>query len=343
MSCGLGAVAMIFLLVKHNVDKTEIPTEQVNYDLEKKLETLTSQKKKLNIEKLNLEKNLKTQIQENQILVQNIMDYQGIEKNILSRLKEQRENQISIEKSITNINISKKQDNIFLEGLGETDYLIGLKIEGEKIAIILDTSSSMTDEKLIDIISRKNTSEKNIKNGPKWQRTLRVVQWILARVPKETEYMVIQYAEKANILNGNNWKNNSPKNLQNSFQEVVKIIPNGATNLSSALEVVKSLNGKPDSIYIITDGLPTKGRKNYSNLSIFSNCSSISSSSQKINGKCRERLFNKTVADFKSFSKGLTINVILFPLEGDPSAAPNYWYWTANSGGVTIVPASDWP
>ena len=38
---------------------------------------------------------------------------------------------------------------------GEEDYLLGLKVEGRRIAILIDRSASMTDERLIDIIRRK--------------------------------------------------------------------------------------------------------------------------------------------------------------------------------------------
>ena len=41
----------------------------------------------------------------------------------------------------------------------------GLEIKGKKVGILLDSSSSMTDEKLIDIIKRKTQSDDNIKKS----------------------------------------------------------------------------------------------------------------------------------------------------------------------------------
>ena len=69
----------------------------------------------------------------------------------------------------------------------EEDYLIGLKVEGKRIAILLDRSASMTDAKLVDIITRKLGSNARKKQGPKWHRTIRVARWLLARLPDDSQ------------------------------------------------------------------------------------------------------------------------------------------------------------
>ena len=48
--------------------------------------------------------------------------------------------------------VEKKTDIIKIENKGEENYILGLKVEGRKIIILLDASASMTNEKLIDII-----------------------------------------------------------------------------------------------------------------------------------------------------------------------------------------------
>jgi len=51
---------------------------------------------------------------------------------------------------------------------------LGLKVEGQKIAILVDNSASMTNEKLIDIIKTKHSSKKDKqqakKNGSEQKR-----------------------------------------------------------------------------------------------------------------------------------------------------------------------------
>jgi hypothetical protein len=41
--------------------------------------------------------------------------------------------------------------------------------------------------------------------------------------------------------------------------------------------------------------------------------------------------------------KGVKVNVILLPIEGDPQASPEFWNWTASTGGLLISPAESWP
>ena len=83
--------------------------------------------------------------------------------------------------------------NLSLEGEGQQEYLIGLEIKGKKVGILLDSSASMTDEKLIDIIKRKTNLIINIKKGPKWQRTIRIVKWLLVRLPNDSRVSIISF------------------------------------------------------------------------------------------------------------------------------------------------------
>ena len=36
-------------------------------------------------------------------------------------------------------------------------------------------------------------------------------------------------------------------------------------------------------------------------------------------------------------------NAILFPFEGDPSAAGLYWQLSGRTNGITLIPDNDWP
>jgi hypothetical protein len=63
--------------------------------------------------------------------------------------------------------------------------------------------------------------------------------------------------------------------------------------------------------------------------------------SATISGECRLKLFRQSIRD--SSLRGVTVNVILLPIEGDPDAANEYWAWAAQSGGLVISPAANWP
>ena len=158
MSCGLGAVILMFLLVKKNSQEEikDPPPSQARSEIE----LLKKAENNLIIENNNL-KNIKSKLSnEEKALMLNTEDYE----NILKIQKEKEKiNNIKInelEKEIKQIDIQDDKDNLDLEGEGQQEYLIGLEIKGKKVVILLDSSASMTDEKLIDIIKRKTQSDK---------------------------------------------------------------------------------------------------------------------------------------------------------------------------------------
>ena len=200
----------------------------------------------------------------------------------------------------------------------------------------------MTDEKLIDIIKRKTQSDDNIKKGPKWQRTIRIVKWLLARLPNDSRVTVVKFSNNGKILGEKNWYNNNSKDLSSLYAEVNRVIPKNATNLDAAFSAISKMNDKPDEIFLITDGLPTIGNKN-TDTSFFSNCNSIVGNAKKISGKCREKLFLASINNAKGVISNIKINVILLPLEGDPGASKNFWKLAAQNQGLLFVPSKDWP
>jgi hypothetical protein len=52
------------------------------------------------------------------------------------------------------------------------------------------------------------------------------------------------------------------------------------------------------------------------------------------------RFFDQAVDELP---KGIPVNTILFPMEGDPFAASAFWKLTMASKGSMISPSKDWP
>ena len=63
-------------------------------------------------------------------------------------------------------------------------------------------------------------------------------------------------------------------------------------------------------------------------------------SKRTVSGKQRVKHYNQAI---KRISSGFPINVILFPMEGDPLAASAYWKLAIVTGGSFMTPAEDWP
>jgi len=336
MSCGLGAVVLVFMLVKHDVgnsiDETDLLTKDVQR-LELVQEELQLTLKQLqNISQSETDKiaRLRTRLAQLE---------QSLSQKKLS-LAQKKDQLAALKNDISTRPIAKKEDLVEDDRGGEENYLMGLKIQGKRIAVLLDSSASMTDEKLIHIIKRKNRAEAIKKQGPKWQRAKKTLRWILARVPKTSHLAVISYNASVKTLGKTDWmKADSPATLTVLYQALDAIVPQGATNLQKGLQAISGL-GVTD-LYVITDGLPTVGESRYASLNPFASCSSLLGKSSTISGECRVKLFRQTIKDTRL--DRVKVNVVLLPIEGDPDAVNEYWSWAALSGGLLMSPAVNWP
>jgi VWA domain-containing protein len=336
MSCGLGAIILVFMLVKHNVNDSSVEPDNLKNDI-RNLE----QQKENSLQTL---KNIEQQLTENTLkaaaakrkLAENksILDKKSSDIAVTTKEIE------TLKSDIKDIKVVKKADLIETEQINEENYLLGLKVEGQKIALLVDSSASMTNEKLIDIIKTKNSSSSEKQQAKKWVRTKKVVEWLLARLPQNSDVIVVAFSEKAETLGHQSWvKTSEPASLPTILSALNALTPEGATNLHHGLQTVNKF--APSNLYIITDGLPTKGESNYKSLNPFASCNSLLGNSNIISGECRVKLFKQTITE--SAQSGVQVDVILLPLEGDPDAINQYWYWTAATGGLVISPASNWP
>ena len=336
MSCGLGAIMLVFLLVKHNVDNSVFETDLLKADLQRLQQ---------------LERELQDEIADTLAGKEKTLEQIAIVSHKINRTKadltrtksessKKEHKRSALEETIKKIKIPQEPDIIEDLQVGEENYLIGLRVKGRRIGILVDSSASMTDETLIDIIRRKNSSAVQKKAGLKWQRTKRIVKWLLARVPETSEVSVLTFSGKADYLGGNTWKSgNDGSALRRILNDLDAIVPEGSTNLQAGLEAIAVQ--RPTDLYLVTDGLPTDGDSGYRSLNPFASCSALWGASSKISGECRVELFRHTI-DTASLP-GVTVNVILLPIAGDPQASSEFWQWTSKTRGLIISPAVSWP
>jgi hypothetical protein len=338
MCCGLGALVFLFILIKEapqgsDVSSTDFDLIEEIAELEKKRESLTSISQGV----LNQEASERDRTNEIAKEIQSLDQQITLNERELKSIQKRIEAKSRISDSASN---KVKTDKVQLSGKGEEEYLIGLKVEGKKIAILLDTSSSMTNEKLIDILKTKSSSNKVKVSAAKWKRSQKIVLWILARLPKASQYQVISYNDKVMVLQPGFWSGASDSAALRMTQlELKKLIPFGPTNFEKALRV--AVKKRPSNIYIITDGLPTQGEMNEKLLGSISGCNSFYKNKNIISGQCRIELFSHAIRKYSL--PGTKVNVILLPLEGDPIAAPAYVDWARSTKGMLISPASTWP
>ncbi len=338
MSCGLGAVILVLMLVKY---QSELPDNQSSA-LRADIAAIDSQNRRSQ-ELLQALQNQSSQIRTKlfQLNIQlteletKINNRQNIHRSLKSQLaKLELQADTSIQTSAAPIPVINR---------GLEDYLLGLKVEGEKIIILVDSSASMMGERLIDIIRYKVAPARERRKTPKWQRTSRIVEWLVTKIPTTSEYQVIHFAEQAGFVGGSSWKKGTDsRDAATVLSDLAEITPGGGTNLYTAVTLMRNSAKEFSNVYLITDGMPTQGKAgNLGTASaFFSGCTSIIGKAQTISGKCRHALLDHVISSYKEHAP---VNVILLPLEGDSGAAGAFWQWTAKNTGLLIAPETSWP
>ncbi len=355
MSCGLGAVILILMLVKFDPEidlnapeeVVSTQTQQLRLDIKSLSEHATNLQQTLIDLDAQYEKQLKQHIVTEQKVQKLRLDVQAKQATLSqkqqnidqsrTKLEELTKQRVEfIEKKIKQQSESQKlaKNNIQTKGKETEQYLLGLSVEGKRIGLLIDASASMTDEKLIDIIARKIKKSSDKKAGPKWIRTKRIINWLLSNIPESSEFSVVFYNQEAHMM--------GPKQLMRTTQaqdiaalqkNIDDFIPENATNLAAGLRKMKEINPAITNLYIVTDGLPTQGSS-----TVFSRCVL---NRKTISGECRQQLLQSAVKE--SFGANVPVSIVLLPMEGDPQAANMYWQWAFKTQGILMTPAPSWP
>ncbi|HMN44964.1 MAG TPA: hypothetical protein PKE27_10340 [Povalibacter sp.] len=216
-------------------------------------------------------------------------------------------------------------------GDGDRQYLTGLRVGGSHILIMVDASASMLDETVVNVLRMRNMSESRKLLSEKWRRTLSTVDWLAAQLPLESEFQIYAFNTQTWPLtegSAGKWlKVNDPNALNEALTALRKTVPKDGTSLENAFIAMNTLNPKPDNVILITDGLPTQG-------------TSAPLIKKTVDGDDRLKFFERAIA---KYPKAVPLNVILMPMEGDPSAPSAFWLASRRTGGSFISPAKDWP
>ena len=330
ISCGLGAVILIFLIIKHNGD---IGSDQTD-DLQSQLASLVEQEKVLNEQTLALRQLNSDTEQAGKSLEDQLVNSQGKLVSLKKQNASEEEQNKNLEGEVDAIEIAIPVETVELKGAGQANYIIGLNVEGERIAILIDHSTSMTYPTLDQAIVAKFDTDAQRRSAPKWQRTLRIAKWLITHIPEQSKFAFVGFNGKASMLSpGTSWSSASSQNdLGATLQTLSTIAPLGGTNLEEGVRMALNLRPRPTSIYIVTDGLPTQG-------------SARCAKGPSVTPKCRRDLFLK-VSNYlagKLPSGRVPINVILLPMTGDPDALALFWGWTNMTKGVVLSPSGAWP
>lgn len=345
MSCGFGAVILIFLIINHDTEQDQMV---VNDDLLAALRMLDYQVKQGEEEMFELIEafeDVEARIEDSQ---QNLDSTRRTLTEKLDRLKELEDTSIAekenlealsadIESRETEVKILQAQKAASegtqirtFDGEGDRQYLTGLRIGGRNIVVAVDTSASMLDDTIVNVLRRRNMSEQAQRAAPKWQRTVRTVEWIASQLPLDAEFQLFAFAEETESLlpeDTNDWvPMQDGRSLNSGIERLKEKVPQGGSSLVKLILKIRELSPIPDNVYLITDGLPTQGENR--------------PRSPTVTGKRRLDLFGEAM---NRLPTQIPVNVIMLPMEGDPMASAAYWGVARATGGAFISPSWDWP
>lgn len=332
--CGFGAVLLLFILTtgqKTNFTETDLTDlrdriaamEREISDERTEIERLA---KALAIEDVNLDglreesTDKETKISQRKNELQLLLQQVSTLKDALAKLLEEQQA----------IPTQEEPPAISIPNVDRRQYLTGIRMEGEHVLFIVRASGSMLDETIEGASARLSDPDFKKREAPKWQRTLRSLEWLLASLEPESKFQILLFNEEVTPLlqsRPDDWI--SPGDQQ-SITEVLtrlrQVVPKGAANLERVFSTVRYLPQLPDSIVLLTDGLPTR--------------SDSMLSEGEVGENQRIRFFEIAV---RQLPPRIPVSTILFPFSGDPAGPALFWELANNTRGALVSPSKSWP
>jgi hypothetical protein len=76
------------------------------------------------------------------------------------------------------------------KGEGDRAYLTGLKLRAQHTLILVDSSASMMDETLVNIIRLRNMAPERRRGAEKWRGTVATVEWLMSQLAGDRQFQI---------------------------------------------------------------------------------------------------------------------------------------------------------
>jgi hypothetical protein len=316
--CGFGAVLLLFILTaKAQITESQ---EEASQSMAA-AETLQAAIRETEAKQKALEKEIEALDPQPDSNATSVAQLAAEQERLAKAIEEQAEALAALESEAEPTEQSSSLDR----PSADNSYLSGLRLRAPRAVILLESSGSMLaeDAKGAVAIIQQGTG----RNAKKWLRSKAALRAVLAAIPKGTQVAVFSMAENTQPLSGSSqdpyidpYDNNA---LITLLERLDKLEASGGADLAKALQTVGQLKQRASSLLLIGDGLPT----------------APAPSNGALSEADRVKLFNRAMTIQLSYP----VNTILFPFEGDPSAAGLFWKLSGRTGGITLIPDNDWP
>lgn len=316
--CGFGAVLLLFILT---AKKQIILSDEEGIQSQAAAETLQAAIKEKETEQKALEKQIEALDPQPDTTATSLAQLAAEQE----RLAREVENQAQALQAFKTETQPTEAAASLDRPSADRSYLSGLRLRGPRAVILLESSGSMLAENAADAVSIMQQG--SWQQAEKWLRAKKALKAVLAAIPKGTKVAVFQLAESTSPLSG------SPNDpyidpyddaaLISLLDRLENLAARGGADLAQGMRTVANLKERASSLLLIGDGLPT----------------APAPSGRGLSEPERVNLFNQAMATRPNYP----FNAILFPFEGDPSAAGLFWQLSGRTGGITLIPDNDWP
>lgn len=333
--CGFGAVILVFILTvsqKTTVDKSDVDAardklrkaqQEVTMsqaDLDRLAKVLAAAQLELqDINAKSTQDQLKLTDRKRELLL--MLQQTGALKDALHTL-------LGEKKALPTEDVAPP---VPIPNVDRRQYLTGVKLQGEFVVFVVRTSGSMLDDTIDAAAARLEDSDDKKREAPKWQRVIQSLEWMLASLDPETHFQILFFNEETTPIiptRGEEWFSTKDRKIMTEvITRLHAVVPKGGANLERAFTAIRFLPRLPDSIVLITDGLPTR------------------SDSLPMEGAVEEghriRFFEIAT---KQLPPRIPVSTILYPmLSGDPGAPGLYWELANATRGALVSPSKSWP
>jgi len=335
MAGGLGAVVLLFLIIHHSVEVRAVETHRELHQQVASLESEVLRRQRTAetlAEKLEDRRATLAQVRERADRIAAQVESAPEPDPARRRLARLQAEVRQLEAEVAEARERAESGDAARERPEEAQrqYLTGLQVEGRRVLFLVDTSASMLADRIVRVIRRRNMSAQQRRASPKWRRALAAMDWMSAQLPAGSRFQIYSVADDAGSVLPNSdgrWLQTADRQRLNAAVEALRnVVPSGGSNLAAGLRAARSLQPGPDTIYLVTDSLPTQGREG--------------GQGGTVSPQERQRLFQRAM---NQRPQGAKVNVVLLPMEGDPAAAVSYWQLARSTGGTLVAPARDWP
>lgn len=334
MSVGLGAAILLFMILHH---ATEVRSTQKHHAIAEKVSELEDEvlKKRQAAEQQasaleRTEQQLRASRARAQAMRQELKEQPQEEAGSDREVEQLKAQVLALQQRVDELRSTQQAEAVRArEGEGRRQYLTGMDVRGKRILILMDTSASMLDETLVNVILRRNRSQASQKQAPKWRWALEASDWLSTQIPESAQFQIYSFNTQVDsVVEGTTgqWLSvGEGKQLNTAISKLRDQVPQGGTSLTRAFEAAAKLSPQPDNIYLLTDGLPTQG---------------IRIRGGTVSPNERMGYFNEAV---RRLPRSASVHIMLFPMEGDASASGAFWQLAFTTGGSFMTPSRDWP